>query len=139
VARSRAIHLADSLAGFVHLAIHKHTNRTILEEDAMIQLLPSRMPDLTTPAVEYMQSRLGMPTRMSQAWGPSCRTQHDFEGQPVQQYLTMLVRLTGGQYLLVRQIVDLDRISRRTPSIVELQEREAQWWINHLELDLVCV
>lgn len=103
----------------------------------MIQLLPSRIPDLTTAAVEYMQSRLGMPTRMSQAWGPSCRTQHDFEGQPIQQYLTMLVRVSGGQYLLVRQIIDLDRISRRTPSIVELPEREAQWWINNLELDLV--
>lgn len=103
----------------------------------MIQLLPSRMPDLTTAAVEYMQLRMGMPTRMLQAWGPSCRMQHDFEGEPIQQYLTMMVRVSGGRYLLVRQIVDLDRISRRSPTIVELPEKEAQWWINNLELELV--
>lgn len=103
----------------------------------MIQLLPSRMPDLTTAAVEYMQLRMGMPTRMLQAWGPSCRMQHDCDGQPIQQYLTMLVRVSGGQYLLVRQIIDLDRISRRSPTIVELAEKEAQWWINNLELELV--
>lgn len=103
----------------------------------MIQLLPSRLPDLTSAAVEYMQHRMGMPTRMLQAWGPSCRLQYDFEGQPLQQYFTVLVRVSGGQYLLVRQIIDLDRISRRLPTIIELAEKEAQWWINNLELELV--
>jgi|GEM_PF-4419549 len=103
----------------------------------MIQLLPSRMPDLTTPAVHYMQSQLGMPMRLMQAWGPSCRVQCDFAGNPIQHYLTMLVRVSGGRYLLVRQIIDLERISRRAPTVVELPEREAQWWINNLELELV--
>lgn len=103
----------------------------------MIQLLPSRMPDLTSAAVDYMQSQLGMPTRLLQAWGPSCRVQGDFEGNPIQQYWTMLVRVSGDRYLLVRQIVDLERISRRLPTIAELTEREAQWWINNLELELV--
>lgn len=103
----------------------------------MIQLLPSRIPDLTTPAVNYMQSQLGMPTRLLQAWGPSCRVQHDFDGNPIQHYVTMLVRVSGGRYLLVRQIIDLERISRRVPTIIELPEREAQWWINNLELELV--
>ncbi len=103
----------------------------------MIQLLPSRIPDLTTPAVNYMQSQLGMPTRLLQARGPSCRVQHDFDGNPIQHYVTMLVRVSGGRYLLVRQIIDLERISRRVPTIIELPEREAQWWINNLELELV--
>lgn len=102
----------------------------------MIQLLPRRIPDLTAPAVNYMQSQLGMPTRLLQAWGPSCREQCDFDGTPIQQYWTMLVRVSGGRYLLVRQIIDLERISRRVPSIVELAEREAQWWISNLELEL---
>ncbi len=105
----------------------------------MIQLLPSRFPDLTTPAVNFMQSQLGMPTRLLQAWGPACRVQCDFDGNPIQHYLTMLVRVSGGRYLLVRQIVDLDRISRRVPNVVELTEREAQWWINNLQLELVRV
>lgn len=103
----------------------------------MIQLLPSRIPDLTTPAINYMQSQLGMPTRLLQAWGPACRVQYDFSGNPIQHYLTMLVRVSGGRFLLVRQIIDLDRISRRLPTIVELPEREAQWWINNLALELV--
>ena len=103
----------------------------------MIQLLPSRIPDLSAAAVAHMQAQLGMPTRLAQSWGPSCRVQTDFDGQPIQQYLTVLVRMSGGQYLLVRQIIDLDRISRRSPTILELPEREAHWWINNLELELV--
>jgi hypothetical protein len=103
----------------------------------MIQLRPSRIPDLITPAVNFMQSQLGMPTRLVQAWGPACRVQYDFEGNPIQHYLTMLVRVSGGSYLLVRQIIDLDRISRRAPTIVELPEREASWWINNMQLEPV--
>lgn len=103
----------------------------------MIQLLPSRTPELTAAAVAYMQNQLGMPSRLTQLWGPSCRVQTDFDGQPIQQYLTVLVRMSGGQYLLVRQIIDLERISRRSPTILELPEREAHWWINNLELELV--
>ena len=103
----------------------------------MIQLLPSRIPDLATAAVAHVQAQLGMPSRLSQMWGPSCRIQTDFDGQPIQQYLTLLVRMSGGQYLLVRQIIDLDRISRRLPTILELSEREAHWWITNLELELM--
>jgi hypothetical protein len=87
--------------------------------------------------LQFIQAQLGMPTRLLQAWGPSCRVQADFDGRPIQHYLTMLVRVSGGRYLLVGQIIDLDRISRRVPNVVELSEREAQWWIANLSLELV--
>ncbi|QDU27434.1 hypothetical protein ETAA8_25210 [Anatilimnocola aggregata] len=102
----------------------------------MIQLHPSRTPDMVAAALNHMQTQLGMPTRLCEAWGPSNRIQTDFSGQPIQQYLTMLVRVTGGRYLVVKQIIDLDRISRRMPIIVELPEREAHWLINDLELEM---
>ncbi len=76
-----------------------------------------------------------IPARASQSWGPASRVQTDSDGQPIQQYLTMLVRVTGGKYLLVRQIVDLERISRRLPSVIELSEKAAQSVIRELELE----
>ncbi|WP_425618531.1 hypothetical protein NA78x_002240 [Anatilimnocola sp. NA78] len=103
----------------------------------MIQLHPSRTPDMIAAALAHMHTQLGMPTRACESWGPSTRVQTDFAGQPIQQYLTMLVRVTGGRYLLVRHIVDLDRISRRVPLIHELAEKEARWWISNLELEAV--
>lgn len=101
----------------------------------MIQLLPSRTPELISAALHHMQMQTGVPTRATQSWGPSSRVQTDFDGQPIQQYLTMLVRVTGGQYLLLRQIVDLERLSRRLPSVTELSEKAAQAVIRELELE----
>lgn len=100
----------------------------------MIQLNPSRAPAMISAALDHMQRQLGMPTRALQTWGPTTRVQFDFDGHPIQQYLTLLVRVTGGRYLLVRQIVDLDRISRRAPAIQELPEGQAQALIHELEL-----
>lgn len=101
----------------------------------MIQLLPSRTPELISAALHHMQMQTGMPARASQSWGPASRVQTDADGQPIQQYLTMLVRVTGGKFLLVRQIVDLERISRRLPTVIELNERAAQSVIRELELE----
>lgn len=101
----------------------------------MIQFLPSRTPELISAALHHLQTQTGMPSRANQSWGPASRVQTDADGQPIQQYLTMLVRVTGGRYLLVRQIVDLERISRRLPSVVELSEKAAQSVIHELELE----
>jgi hypothetical protein len=100
----------------------------------MIQLNPCRTPSMIEAALEHVQLQFGMPTRACQTWGPARRVQFDFAGQPIQQYLTLLVRVTGGRYLLVRQIVDLDRLSRRPPAITELTERAAQSVIAELEM-----
>jgi hypothetical protein len=101
----------------------------------MIQLLPTRTPELISAALNHLQMQTGMPARASQSWGPASRVQTDSDGQPIQQYLTLLVRSSGGKYLLVRQIVDLERISRRTPSVIELSEKAAQSLIRELELE----
>lgn len=101
----------------------------------MIQLLPNRTPELVSAALHHLQMQTGMPARTSQSWGPASRVQTDVDGQPIQQYLTMLVRVTGGRYLLVRQIVDLERISRRLPNVIELSEKAAQSVIRELELE----
>jgi hypothetical protein len=103
----------------------------------MIQLLPSRTPDLISAALHHIHQQTGMPTRACQSWGPSSRIQTDCEGQAIQQYLTMLIRVTGGRFLLVRQIIDLDRISRRIPNVTELNEKAAQAVIRELELEAV--
>jgi hypothetical protein len=100
----------------------------------MIQLNPSRTPSMIAAALDYAQLQTGMPTRACQTWGPAKRVQYDSTGQPIQQYLTLLIRITGGRYLLVRQVVDLDRVSRRQPMITEVSESAAQVLVNELEL-----
>src|SRR5688572_29278061 len=100
----------------------------------MIQLNPSRTPAMIAAALDHVQMETGRPARACQTWGPATRVQFDFAGQPIQQYLTLLVRVTGGRFVLVRQIVDLDRISRRLPAITEVSESAAQVLVNELEL-----
>jgi hypothetical protein len=100
----------------------------------MIQMLPSRKPDMLAAAVSHMHHQLGMPAHISECWGPTVRLQTDFSGQPIQQYLTLLALVSGGKYLLVRQIVDLERISRRQPVIQELDASAARWWLLDTEM-----
>jgi len=100
----------------------------------MIQLNTSRTPAMIEAALDQLQMQTGIPGRACQTWGPAARLQYDSDRQPIQQYLTVVVRVAGGRYLLVRQIVDLDRISRRLPSVTELTENAAQTLIHELEL-----
>lgn len=103
----------------------------------MIQLTPSRTPSMISAALDHLQAQTGMPARANQSWGPATRIQCDSDGQPIQQYLTVVVRVAGGRYFLVRQIVDLDRISRRAPSVTEMSENAAQMMIHELELTTI--
>lgn len=101
----------------------------------MIHTLRSCRPPMLEAAVEHIQAQTGMPAHVRESWGPLVRVQTDFSGEPIQQYLTLLV-LVSERFLLVQQIIDLDRISRRQPVIHEINEREARAWICDPEMSI---